>query len=133
MSDRSELPTGTVTLLFTDIEGSTALLERLGDAYGDVLALHHATLRGIWTSHRGVEVKTDGDAFFVAFESATDAVAAARAGQEALAAAAWPAGAELRVRIAPDLSFSPGPMLLERSACYEHRHWQGGREQGDVA
>ena len=99
MSDRNELPTGTVTLLFTDIEGSTALLERLGDAYGDVLALHHATLRGIWTSHRGVEVKTDGDAFFVAFESATDAVAAARAGQEALAAAAWPAGAELRVRM----------------------------------
>ena len=99
VSDRNELPTGTVTLLFTDIEGSTALLERLGDAYGDVLALHHATLRGIWTSHRGVEVKTDGDAFFVAFEAATDAVAAAQAGQEALAAAAWPEGVELRVRM----------------------------------
>ncbi|HXE99458.1 MAG TPA: hypothetical protein VN458_03865 [Solirubrobacterales bacterium] len=52
MSDRDELPTGTVTLLFTDIEGSTALLKRLGDAYGDVLALHNATLREIWTSHR---------------------------------------------------------------------------------
>ena len=99
VSDRNELPTGTVTLLFTDIEGSTALLERLGHAYGDVLALHHATLREIWTSHRGVEVKTDGDAFFVAFEAATDAVAAAQAGQEALAAAAWPEGVELRVRM----------------------------------
>ena len=69
MGDRSELPTGTVTLLFTDIEGSTALLERLGDGYGDLLALHHATLREIWTSHQGVEVKTDGDAYFVAFEA----------------------------------------------------------------
>ena len=74
MGERTELPTGTVTLLFTDIEGSTALLERLGDAYGDVLALHNATLREIWTSHRGVEVKTEGDAFFVAFEAATDGV-----------------------------------------------------------
>ncbi len=99
MSDRDELPTGTVTLLFTDIEGSTALLERLGDAYGDVLALHNATLREIWRSHRGVEVKTEGDAFFVAFEAATDAVAAAQAGQEALAAAVWPEGAALRVRM----------------------------------
>jgi class 3 adenylate cyclase len=99
VSDRSELPIGTVTLLFTDIEGSTALLERLGDAYGDVLALHHATLREIWTSHRGVEVKTDGDAFFVAFPAAADAVAAAQAGQQALAAAEWPEGVELRIRM----------------------------------
>ena len=99
MTDRKELPTGTVTLLFTDIEGSTALLDQLGDAYGDVLALHHETLREIWTSHRGVEVQTDGDAFFVAFEAPTDAVAAAQAGQEALAAAAWPEGVELRVRM----------------------------------
>ena len=99
MTDRKELPTGTVTLLFTDIEGSTALLDQLGDAYGDVLALHHETLREIWTSHRGVEVQTDGDAFFVAFEAATDAVAAAQAGQEALAAATWPEGVELRVRM----------------------------------
>jgi predicted ATPase/class 3 adenylate cyclase len=96
---RSDLPTGTVTLLFTDIEGSTVLLERLGDAYGEVLALHHATLREVWNAHRGVEVKTDGDAFFVAFQSATDAVAAARAGQEALAPAPWPEGVELRVRM----------------------------------
>ncbi len=99
VGDRNELPTGTVTLLFTDIEGSTALLELLGDAYGDVLALHHATLRKIWTSHRGVEVKTDGDAFFVAFDAATDAVAAAQAGREALSTAAWPEGVELRVRM----------------------------------
>jgi predicted ATPase len=78
-------PTGTVTFLFTDIEGSTRLLQELGDAYADVLAEHHRLLRDVWARHRGVEVDTAGDAFFVAFARASDAVAAAREAQGALA------------------------------------------------
>jgi predicted ATPase/class 3 adenylate cyclase len=99
VSGGKELPTGTVTLLFTDIEGSTALLDRLGDAYGDLLALHHQILREVWREQGGVEVETEGDAFFVSFEAAADAVAAAQRGQEALAAAEWPDGVVPRVRI----------------------------------
>jgi predicted ATPase/class 3 adenylate cyclase len=84
---RSEvsLPQGTVTLLFTDIEGSTRLLQELGDEYADVLADHRRTLREEFARHGGVEVGTEGDAFFVAFAKASDALAAAAAGREALA------------------------------------------------
>jgi class 3 adenylate cyclase len=85
--------------VFTDIEGSTALLDRLGDAYGDVLFAHHALLRGVWEAHGGVEVGTEGDAFFVAFSSASRAVAATAAGRAALAAHAWPHGEPVRVRM----------------------------------
>ena len=81
----TELPTGTVTFLFTDIEGSTRLLQELGDAYADVLDRHRRALREAWREHDGVEVDTQGDAFFVAFARATDAVAAASAAQLALA------------------------------------------------
>src|SRR5438132_7153195 len=80
------LPTGVVTLLFTDIEGSTRLLQELGDRYPQVLAEHRRTLRSAVTEHRGVEVDTQGDAFFIAFANARDAVAAAHAAQRALAA-----------------------------------------------
>jgi len=80
-----ELPTGTVTFLFTDIEASTRLLRELGDRYADVLAEHHRVLRDVWARHHGVEVDTAGDAFFVAFARASDAVAAADAAQRALA------------------------------------------------
>ena len=76
-----ELPTGTVTFLFTDIEGSTRLLRELGDGYAAVLAEHHRVLRDVWVRHRGVEVDTAGDAFFVAFARASDAVAAAAGAQ----------------------------------------------------
>jgi predicted ATPase len=79
-----ELPTGTVTFLFTDIEGSTRLLHELGDAYADALAEHRCVLREAFDRHGGVEVDTQGDAFFVAFGRATDALAAAGEGQEAL-------------------------------------------------
>jgi class 3 adenylate cyclase len=82
---RRELPTGTVTFLFTDIEGSTRLLERLGDGYAEVLAAHHRVLRDVWARYEGVEVDTPGDAFFVAFARASDAVAAATDAQRALA------------------------------------------------
>jgi predicted ATPase len=81
----AELPCGTVTFLFTDIEGSTRLLQELGDAYADELAKHRASLRRAFAAHDGVEVDTQGDAFFVAFARATDALAAADVGQKALA------------------------------------------------
>jgi predicted ATPase/class 3 adenylate cyclase len=84
--DVRDLPTGTVTFLFTDIEGSTRLLHELGDEYADVLAEHHRVLRAAFSQHGGVEVDTQGDAFFYAFARASDAVAAARDGQDALAA-----------------------------------------------
>jgi predicted ATPase len=80
------LPVGTVTFLFTDIEGSTRLLHELGDAYAGVLAEHHRVLRSVWEHHDGVEVDTAGDAFFVAFADASRGVAAAAAAQAALAA-----------------------------------------------
>lgn len=65
----TSLPTGTVTLLFTDIEGSTRLLERLGEGYAETLAEHRRILRASFERHGGVEVGTEGDAFFVAFHS----------------------------------------------------------------
>jgi predicted ATPase/class 3 adenylate cyclase len=77
-------PTGTVTFLFTDIEGSTKLLHELGDAYADALAEHRRLLREAFARHRGVEVDTQGDAFFIAFARARDALAAAAEGQAAL-------------------------------------------------
>src|SRR5215213_4368301 len=80
-----ELPSGTVTFLFTDIEGSTRLLSELGEGYAQALAAHRQTLRGAFARNRGVEVDTQGDAFFVAFERASDAVATASEASEALA------------------------------------------------
>jgi predicted ATPase/class 3 adenylate cyclase len=79
-----ELPAGTVTFLFTDIEGSTRLLLELGDEYADVLAEHRRSLREAFARHGGVEVDTEGDAFFVAFGRAKDALAAAVEARDAL-------------------------------------------------
>ncbi|MGE5274291.1 MAG: adenylate/guanylate cyclase domain-containing protein [Verrucomicrobiota bacterium] len=81
-----KLPTGTVTLLFTDIEGSTRLLRELGDRYADALVEHRRVLRDAVAAHGGVEVDTQGDAFFVAFSDAAEAVDAAAAAQAALGA-----------------------------------------------
>ena len=80
-----DLPTGVVTLLFTDVEGSTRLLHELGDDYGEALHEHRRRLRAAFAEQDGVEVDTQGDAFFVAFARASDAVAAAADGQRALA------------------------------------------------
>jgi predicted ATPase len=88
-----ELPTGTVTFLFTDVEGSTRLLHELGDRYAEVLAEHRRELRDAFSRHGGVEVDTQGDAFFVAFGKASDALAGAAEGCEALE------GGPIRVRI----------------------------------
>ena len=80
-----ELPSGTVTLLFTDIEGSTRLLQELGERYAEVLTEHRRILRAAFSRHGGGEVDTQGDAFFVAFTRASDAVSAAADAQAALA------------------------------------------------
>ena len=95
----AELPQGTVTLLFTDIEGSTRLLASLGSRYEQVLASHRMLLRESFRSHGGVEVDTQGDAFFYAFARARDAVAGAVAGQRALSSHDFGDGVELRVRM----------------------------------
>ena len=95
----STLPTGTVTFLFTDIEGSTRLLERLGDAYVPVLERHHAILREAIAAGGGTEVGTEGDAFFAVFPSAPRAVGAVVDAQRALSAEPWPEGVELKVRM----------------------------------
>jgi peptide/nickel transport system substrate-binding protein len=94
-----EFPSGTVTLLFTDIEGSTRLLKQLRDRYGDVLADHRRLLREAVAAHDGREIDTQGDAFFVAFRRARDAVAAAVEAQQAIGGHAWPDGAQVRVRM----------------------------------
>ena len=93
------LPVGDVTLVFTDIEGSTSLLTMLGEGYADVLHSHRRLLRSAFQEHGGVEVGTEGDSFFVAFPSAADAVAAAVDLQRGLAAATWPDDVEVRVRV----------------------------------
>lgn len=93
------LPTGTVTLLFTDVEGSTAALHALGTTYGDSLALHRSLIRDALAAHAGVEVDTQGDAFLAAFASADGALRAAREAQRALAGAAWPGDVALKVRM----------------------------------
>ena len=94
-----ELPTGTVTLLFSDIEGSTRLLKALSDEYGRLLADHQQLLRAAFHEADGHEIDTQGDAFFVAFARAKDAIAAALAAQRSLAGHSWPDGEEVRVRM----------------------------------
>ena len=94
-----DFPSGTVTFLFTDIEGSTKLLQALGDVYGKVLTRHQTLLREAFKKWNGKEVDRQGDSFFVAFPRASDALAAAVDGQRALHTQAWPQNNELRVRM----------------------------------
>ena len=93
------LPGGTVTFLFTDVEGSTRLLQELGDAYGEVVRDHRRLLREHLGAKGGTEVDTQGDAFFYSFPRARDAVGGAVAAQRALAEHGWPDGAQVRVRM----------------------------------
>jgi predicted ATPase/class 3 adenylate cyclase len=95
----AELPTGTVTMLFTDMEGSTRLLARLGDRYGEVLSAQRAVQRAAYRRHLGTELGTEGDSFFVVFGSAADAVAACADAQRGLAAYPWPPQAAPRIRM----------------------------------
>ena len=92
-------PGGTVTFLFTDIEGSTRLLRRLGDGYAEVLTRHDRVIRAACAENDGHEIDSQGDAYFLAFARAHDAVAAAAQVQRGLAAEAWPEGSDLRVRV----------------------------------
>ena len=93
------LPTGTVTLLFSDIEGSTRLLNRLGGRYAAALELQRTILRQAWADFGGTELGTEGDSFFVAFPDAPSAVSAAVQAQRGVAEAEWPEGERVKVRI----------------------------------
>ena len=92
-------PSGAVTFLFTDIEGSTRLVKQLRDRYEEVLAEHQSLLRRAFAAHRGHEVDTQGDSFFVAFSSARDAVLAAVEGQLALLSHGWLESVQVKVRM----------------------------------
>jgi class 3 adenylate cyclase len=93
------LPSGAVTFLFSDIEGSTRLVKALRERYVQVLAEHRSLVRAAIARHGGHEVDTQGDAFFVAFASAKHAVSCALDVQRALAGHEWPSGASVRVRM----------------------------------
>src|SRR5690348_5848736 len=100
VSGRSELPSGLVTFMSTDTEGSTRLARMLGEAYREVLGAHRSVLRAVFTDFDGVELVTEGDSFFVAFADADAAVAACVEAQRRLSAHDWPrADAVPRVRI----------------------------------
>jgi predicted ATPase/class 3 adenylate cyclase len=94
-----ELPTGTITFLFTDVEGSTRHLAALGPQFQAVLERHHKLLRGAIGRHNGVEVSTEGDSFFCVFSTAADGLAAAVDIQLSMAAEDWVDGHDVRVRI----------------------------------
>ena len=93
------LPTGTVTLLYTDIEGSTYLLQQVGESYASVLSEYRDLLRAAFSEYHGHEVDTQGDGFFVVFVRARDAILATAAAQRALTTHFWPEGVVVRVRM----------------------------------
>ncbi len=100
MSASQGLPGGTVTLLFSDIEGSTTLVQRLGTTgWADLLSAHQGIIREAVARGRGREIKTEGDSFFVVFPTARAAVEAAVDIQRGLAAHPWPDDAVIRVRV----------------------------------
>jgi predicted ATPase/class 3 adenylate cyclase len=94
-----ELPTGTVTFLFTDIEGSTRLLQELGSAYGPLQDRHASIMRAAIGDGGGVEIRTEGDAFFAVFPTPSGALRAAVAAQRELGSFPWPDGRPIRVRM----------------------------------
>jgi YVTN family beta-propeller protein len=96
---RRAVPTGTVTFVFTDIEGAPGLMELLKDDYGELLDEHNRLVRGVLYEHGGLEIANQGDAFFIAFRRARDAVTAAIAAQRSVLGARWPQGASVRIRI----------------------------------
>jgi YVTN family beta-propeller protein len=99
VSAEPSVPTGTVTFVFTDIEGSTSLVKQLRDHYGELLERHHSLLRGAFGAGGGHEIDSQGDAFFFTFRRARDAVAAAVEAQRAFAAEQWPHAADVKIRI----------------------------------
>lgn len=96
----SGLPEGTVSFLFTDIEGSTRLVQRIGDErFSEILEEHHAAMRRAVVSHGGAEVGREGDSLFAVFSTAPEAVAGAVAAQRGLADIQWPDDVVIRVRM----------------------------------
>jgi class 3 adenylate cyclase len=93
------LPAGTVTFVFSDVEGSTELLKRLGDQYAELISDHRGIVRETFGAHGGIEIDAQGDAFFFAFARARDAAAAAVEAQRAHAEHSWPKGEHVRVRM----------------------------------
>ena len=93
------LPAGTITFIFSDIEGSTDLMKRLGTGYAELIADHRRIVRDTFERHEGIEIDTQGDSFFFAFARARDAVAAAVELQRAHAQHDWPGGETVRVRM----------------------------------
>jgi len=96
---RRELPAGDVTLMFTDVEGSTALLSRLGEQYGEALSAQRMIMRAAIAEGHGLELGTEGDSFFAVFSSAADAVGCCVAAQQGLSCHDWPGGMAVRVRM----------------------------------
>jgi predicted ATPase/class 3 adenylate cyclase len=121
VSGRTELPSGLVTFMFTDIEGSTRLARMLGDGYGGLLNAHRRVVRAALSNYAGVELFTEGDSFFVAFADAAHAVSACVAAQRALAAHPWPvAGAAPRVRMGLHTGWAT-PVAGEYTSTEVHR------------
>lgn len=99
MDRRTDLPTGTVTFMFTDIEGSTHLVQALGDRFAEILKIHDEIVRAAIAAHSGVVIRTAGDSFFAVFQSAPDSVNASITIQHGLASVPWPTDDAIRVRI----------------------------------
>src|SRR3954470_24902403 len=109
MTGKRDLPEGTVTFLFSDMEGSTRLLKELGrERYGEILHRHNEVLRAAFAEHGGIKIDRQGDAFFFVFRSAGSAVAAAVAAQLAMGKADWPEDGRVRVRIGLHTGEGPG-------------------------
>ena len=109
------LPTGTIAFVFTDVEGSTTLAQTLGvDHWSEVLSRHRELIRSAVAAHDGVEVKTDGDGFFIVFPRTTDAIAAAVDAERALSAEPWPEDGVVRVR----MGIHTGDGRLDRDGDY---------------
>ena len=122
----TEMPSGTVTFLFSDVEGSTKLLDHLGDtAYAALLDTHDTVLRSTFTAWGGVEVDNQGDAFFVAFPGAQEALLCAADAQRLLAAQQWPG--DVRVRVRMGVHTGPAVPLSRRGIRYGY----GSRRCGD--
>jgi predicted ATPase/class 3 adenylate cyclase len=121
VSGRTELPSGLVTFMFTDIEGSTRLARMLGEGYGRVLNAHRGVVRAALSNYAGAELFTEGDSFFVAFRDAAAAVSACVAAQRALAAYPWPSGdAAPRVRMGLHTGWAV-PVAGEYTSAEVHR------------
>src|SRR3954451_11271867 len=121
VSGRTELPSGLVTFMFTDIEGSTRLARMLGDDYGSVLGAHRMALRAALSDFGGVELFTEGDSFFVAFRDAGHALAACVEAQRRLSAHEWPArDAMPRVRMGMHTGYAK-PIGDEYASIEVHR------------